>query len=82
MNVFNSFQEVQGAAQIHSFNVSENKFGDSVLDKYTSYIGVIPGMKETVERLQERKKQFLAARDVIRELGGDAVSDIPFLNES
>ena len=33
------------------------------------------------ERFQELKKQFVAARDVIRSLGGDVSTDNPYLKD-
>ena len=53
---------------------------EKVPDKYAPYMDV-PEIRERVERMQELKKQWQAARDVIRELGGDAQSDNPLLDE-
>ena len=79
MQTFNSFQEIREEVPTHVATASCNE-GKSVLDKYAPYMDV-PEIRERVERMQELKKQWNAARDVIRELGGDAESDNPFLNE-
>ena len=57
-----------------------NDNSEKVPEKYAPYMDV-PEIRERVERMQELKKQYQAARDVIRGLGGDAVSDNPWLNE-
>ena len=78
MQVYNSFQDIQETAQSPGIMSSFNA-GTSVLDKYAPYMEV-PGVRESVERMQELEKQFKDNVKVARSLGGDAKSDNPFLN--